>query len=129
MYRYFTANNTSRYIDILEKLVQNYNNSYHSTIKCKPNEVSSKNEYEIWKRIYRVNRDAKIKFKFNVGDRVLISKDKGIFSKGYHRRWVREVFVIDEKLLRYPPVYKLRDLSGEKIEGIFYEQNLQKINH
>jgi hypothetical protein len=129
MYRYFTANNTSRYIDILEKLVQNYNNSYHSTIKCKPNEVSSKNEYEIWKRIYRVNRDAKIKFKFNVGDRVLISKDKGIFSKGYHRRRVREVFVIDEKLLRYPPVYKLRDLSGEKIEGIFYEQNLQKINH
>jgi len=36
MFKYFTANNTRRYIDISDQLVQNYNNIIHSSIKMTP---------------------------------------------------------------------------------------------
>lgn len=127
MWRYFSHNNTYRYIDVLDNLLENYNNSFHRTIKCAPKEVNNSNEFKIWKKIYGLNRDATIKFKFDINDVVLISKDKGLFAKGYDRKWVREKFIIHERLLRYPPVYKIKDLNGEIIDGVFYEQNLQKI--
>ena len=37
--KYCTSHKTTRYIDVLDKLVQNYNNTYHSTIKCTPEEA------------------------------------------------------------------------------------------
>ena len=40
MFKYFTANNTRRYIDILDRLVQNYNNTIHSSIKMTPVQAS-----------------------------------------------------------------------------------------
>ena len=39
MYKYFTANDTKRWIDILPDLVHNYNSSYHSSIKMTPTEA------------------------------------------------------------------------------------------
>ena len=33
MYKYFTANNTRRWIDVIDQLVENYNNSYHRLLK------------------------------------------------------------------------------------------------
>jgi len=40
MYKYFTANETLKYYDILDKLVKNYNNTVHSSIKMTPVEAS-----------------------------------------------------------------------------------------
>jgi len=42
MFKYFIANNTRRYIDILDRLVQNYNNTIHSSIKMTPVHASEK---------------------------------------------------------------------------------------
>lgn len=39
IYQYLTAANTKKFIDVLDKLVENYNNAYHTAIKNKPNEV------------------------------------------------------------------------------------------
>ena len=39
MYKYFTANNTYRYVDTLQSLVDGYNNTYHRTIKMRPANV------------------------------------------------------------------------------------------
>ena len=33
--------------------------------------------------------------KFKIGERVRITKYKNIFSKGYTKKWSREIFVID----------------------------------
>jgi len=50
MFKYFTANNTRRYIDILDQLVQNYNNTVHSSIKMTPVQASErKNENKVYK--------------------------------------------------------------------------------
>ena len=45
MFKYFSANNTRKYVDILDLLVNQYNNSINLSIKMTPNEASCK-EYE-----------------------------------------------------------------------------------
>ena len=52
MFRYFTAKNTLKYIDVLPALVKAYNYSFNSSIKEKPVNVTPKNQLDIW---YRLN--------------------------------------------------------------------------
>ena len=48
------------------------------------------------------------------------------FDKGYTPNWTEEVFTVDKILLTKPVTYKIVDLLGEKVEGSFYEKELQK---
>ena len=57
-----------------------------------------------------------------------ISKNKRIFEKGYTPNWSQEKFQIIQILPRLPPVYKIKDTRNEVIEGVFYEQELQKVD-
>ncbi|GBO29609.1 Putative uncharacterized transposon-derived protein F54H12.3 [Araneus ventricosus] len=52
MWKYFTSQNTYTYLNVLQKLVQSYNNTYHSSIKRRPIEVNSENEREVWFTLY-----------------------------------------------------------------------------
>ena len=53
MWKYFTDNNTNTYIDILQDLVKDYNNTRHSSIKMTPVEASKKeNELTVWRNLY-----------------------------------------------------------------------------
>ena len=61
---------------------------------------------------------------FKVNDRVRITKYKNIFSKGYTKTWSREIFVIDSVFKSSPWTYKIKDISGEKIIGSFFEKEL-----
>ena len=126
MYKYFTANETTKYYDILDKLVENYNNTVHSSIKMTPVEASKvENELTVYKNLYPENNEKTKKAKFKVGDRVRIEKKKGKFEKGYTTRWTREIFVIEKVLNTNHVTYKINDLKGEEIKGSFYEQELQ----
>ena len=68
-----------------------------------------------------------VKYKFKVGNKVRISKIKGKFDKGYLSHFSQEIFTISKTLARNPPMYKLKDFSGEKILGSFYSHQLQKL--
>ena len=63
------------YVDKLDDIANEYNNTYHRTIKMKPIDVKD-NTY-IDKEVN--NKDPK----FKVGDHVRISKYKNIFAEGY----------------------------------------------
>jgi len=53
MLKYFSANSTSKYIDVLDKLVDQYNNKIHSSIGMSPNEASeTENETKVWIKLY-----------------------------------------------------------------------------
>ena len=53
MFKYFTANSTGKYIDILDKFVNRYNNTVHSSIKMIPTEASKKeNENQVWRNLF-----------------------------------------------------------------------------
>ena len=110
------------YIDKLDGIVNEYNNTYHRTIKIKPIDVKDNTYINIHKEVN--NKDPK----FRVGDHVRISKYQNIFAKGYTPNWSEEVFVIKEIKNTVPWTYVINDLNGEEIIGTFYEKELQKID-
>ena len=110
------------YIDKLDDIVDEYNNTYHTTIKMKPIYVKNNTYINTDKEIN--NKDPK----FKVDDRVRISKYKNIFAKGYMPNWSEEVFVIKKIKNTVPWTYVINDLNGEEITGTFYEKELQKTN-
>ena len=110
------------YINKLDDIVSEYNNTYHRTIKAKPVDVKD-NTYIDFKR--EVNdKDPK----FKVSNHVNISKYKNIFTKGYTPNWSEEVFVIKKVKNTVPWIYVITDLNGEENIGTFYEKELQKTN-
>ena len=85
-----TAVSKNVYIDKLDDIVNEYNNTYHRTIKMKP--VGAKDDTYIDSSKEVNDKDSK----FQVGDHVRISKYKNIFAKGYTPNWSEEDFVIKE---------------------------------
>ena len=129
MWKMFSANNSTIYWDKLDKLVDDYNNRKHSRIKMSPSEASkTENEKQVFVNLYEDEIFLKPgKPKFSIGDKVSLSKYKRkVFDKGYTPNWTEEVFVVDKVNLTKPITYNVIDLLGEKVEGSFYEKELQK---
>ena len=70
MYKYSTSKNTLTYVDELPKLVKSFNNTYHRSIKMKPSQVTKANEAKVWETLYGNDVDKRVRFKFQVGDRI-----------------------------------------------------------
>jgi len=128
MFKYFTANSTRKSVDILDKLVDRYNNTIHSSIGMTPKEASEKkNEVKVWRNLYgNYTPQKRITPKLKVSDEVRITRKKGVFEKGYTARWTEEVFTVSEVRYTDPITYKIVDYNNEEIKGSFYEQELQK---
>lgn len=128
MWRYFTAKNTRRYIDVLQDLMKSYNHSFHQSIKMTPMQVTSESSAQVFQNLYGASSGGRPKApKFKKGDLVRISKLRGVFDKKYEQSFTDEVFTVNECIPRVPPVYKLEDFDGEPIDGSFYEAELQKV--
>ena len=120
--KYMTSVSKNMYIDKLDDIVNEYNNSYHRTIKMKPVDVKDNAYIDSSEEVN--DKDSK----FKVGDHVRLSKYKNIFTKGYTPNWSEEVFVIKEVKDTVPWTYVITDLNGEEIIGKFYEKEFQKTN-
>ena len=116
-----TAITKNVYINKLDDIVSEYNNTCHRTIKMKAVDVKDNTYIDFEKEVN--DKDPK----FKVGDYVRISKYKNIFAKGYMPNW-SEVFIISEIKNRVPWTYVINDLNGEEIIKTFYEKELQKTN-
>ena len=77
IYKYMTSISKNVYIDKLDDIVNEYNNTYHRTIKMKPVDVKDNTYIDSIKEVN--DKDPK----FKVGDPIRISKYKNIFAKGY----------------------------------------------
>ena len=86
--KYMTSISKNVYINKLYDIVDEYNNTYHTTTKMKPIDVKD-NTY--------INTDKDTNDndpKFKVGDRVRISKYKNIFAKGYTPNWLKKYMLL-----------------------------------
>ena len=119
LYKHMTATGKNVYYDVLDVVVNKYNNTKHSTIKMKPIDVKNN------KRVYIDEHNEKDS-KFKVGDRVRISKFKNIFAKGYTTNWSSEIFIVDKINDTVPYTYNLKDFNDEEIIGSFYDKELRK---
>jgi len=111
---------------VLQSLVENYNNTYHRTIKMAPNQVSDENADLVRDRLYPAI-DYKPKWKYQIGQKCRISKFKHVFHKGYRQGWSNEIFVIRQRFATDPVTYGLEDLLKEELAGRFYEEEIQPV--
>ena len=87
-YKHMTTISKNVYFDVLDDIVNKYNNTYHKTIKMKPADVADDS-------FAKYNEESNEKDpKFKVGDHVTISKFKNVFAKGYTPNWSEEIFVV-----------------------------------
>ena len=98
MWRQFTVQGSTVYLDILPKILKKYNNTKHSSIKMAPAEASKKkNQNAVYFNLYSNMEQLSSKPKFKVGDKVRISNYKRkVFDKGYTPNWTEEIFVVDK---------------------------------
>ena len=111
-----TAVSRNVYFDVLNDIVDGYNNTYHRTIKMKPIDVGDDSFAE-----YNEESNEKDP-KFKIGDHVRISKYKNIFAKGCTPNWSEKKFIVKKVKNTVPWTYVISDLNGEEIVGSFYEK-------
>ena len=104
-----TANNSKSYLSYLNKLVDQYNNTYHHSINKKPINADCSALTE------KIETNPKAP-KFKVKYRVRITK--------YTENWSGKIFIIDSLLKTKHWTYKIKDLNGEKTIGSFYDKEL-----
>ena len=120
IFNHMTTVSKNVYFDVLDDIVNKYNNTVHRTIKMKPIDITSDSYAEY-------NEESNVtKPKFKVGDHVRISKYKNIFTKRYTQNW-SEVFVVS--VIKDTDKIKdvIRDLNGEPITGSFMKKNCKKL--
>lgn len=124
---YFEVQKSKKWINILPKLLDEYNfKNIHRSIGMKPCEVNKSNENDVLHKLFSIKNKPKSKIKFSVGDRVRIKAFKKTFGNKFNNNWTREIFVVNEILNTNPITYKIIDLKNEEIVGSFYNEELQK---
>lgn len=124
MWKQFSMRSKDEWLDVLPKLVAQYNNTKHRTIKMKPNQVNEHNEEQLLLGVYNNSARTLPKQKFKIGDSVRMSKHKHVFEKGYTPNWTTEVFTIRKVQPTNPITYLLKDWKDVEIEGSVYAEEL-----
>ena len=125
----FDSQNSFRYIDKLQNLVSNYNNTIHTTIKMKPIDAIKPENYDLLINNYYNNFPIDINsIKYEVGDVVRIPIYLSAYTKEITCKWTRDLFKISKINDTKPITYNIVDLNKELIEGTFYAEELQKID-
>jgi Integrase core domain len=139
LYRHFSAEGTFNWVDAIEGVTDDYNNTKHSRTGHSPaavlrdrrlwSDVGSKiNESCVSDRLRGKEQQSTAK-RLSIDQAVRISKQKSVFEKGYTGNWSPEIFFIHAIKRTRPMTYVLRDEFGNIIKGVFYRQELQPAMH
>jgi hypothetical protein len=128
MWRYFTEKKTKRWVDVLPDIVNNYNSTFHRSIKMSPNSVTWSNRKIVYKRLYP-DIKVRIKCKLKVDDNVRIALKKDIFEKGYTQSWSKDIYRVQKVFQRNRVCwYQLVDEHGKKYPKYKYYQQLNLVS-
>ena len=128
MWKYFYANGSYKWIDVLDDLTRNYKQTKHSVILMKPFLVNKTNKDEVWITLFGYELNEFPKPRFSLNETVRISKYKNIFEKGYEANFTEEIFKIIKIFRGDPNMYELEDHEQEPIIGKFYESELSAVD-
>ena len=121
IYKYMTSISKNVYIDKLDDIVKKYNNTYHQSIKMKPVDIKDNTYISLKKEVNDKNP------KFEVGDRVRISKYKNIFAKVYMTNWSEEIFIIKKLKILYHGLMFIMTLMVKKLLVPFMKMNCKRL--
>ena len=121
IYKHMKAISKKICVNVLDDIVNKYNNTVHKAIKMKPIDVTSYSYAEY-------NEDSnKRNSKFKVGDHVIMSKYKNFFAKGYAPNWSEQTFVIKKLKTLYHVHTLLMILMMKKLLDVFMKKNCRKL--
>ena len=140
--KYMYYKQSHRWVDVLQSVTSSYNNSYHSSIRQTPTEALSADNVELWNIQYAPKKrriptsSSKIRapvfksiYSLEVDDVVRLSKMPHAFTRAYDEQWTHELFIITERTSQQGiPQYSIKAWNNDKIEGLFYEEELEKVN-
>lgn len=128
LWRHFRVIKTKRWKEILPKIIKALNNSYHRILKTSPSKITKENQqYYFRRQMDQLKTRHSPSPKFKIGDIIRITRETHKLKHGYLPLFTEELFEIAEHLPgRIPPTYKIKDLHGEEILGVFYEPELVK---
>lgn len=128
-------NDPNRYIDALQMIVDDYNNTKHSRLNMRPIDVTKQNAVQVYhqnKLQFRkkFKRYDNLEPKIKEGDYVRVKLKKKIFDKlSMAPLWSNEVYIVKRILLRKPfPMVEIMDLHGNLVDGKLYEREIQRIS-
>ena len=126
--KYFWTNKTTNWTAVLDQFVDNYNNTYHRSIKMAPNDVNEDNRAVVYKNLYPQTED-KAQPRLHVGDRVRLIREKQIFKKGYTRNWSTDIYIITKAFTQGSvDYYKIADLDGNQLPRAKYYWQLNLVS-
>jgi len=119
---YFYAKKKKRWLDIIQKLIQSYNNRFNRTIKMAPAKISYSNFESVYKELYPKNTSKRL-CRLHKGDLVRVAIKKSDFSKGYHQTFSTEIYKII-KLVNYNGVcvYTVSNIEGGPLLKKYYNE-------
>ena len=135
MFKFFTANATRRYVDVLPKLLESYNKSFHRSIRMAPNDVSAENSDTVFRNLYGYEnvRDMVLngvpeRSKFHVGDTVRVRYVLTPMDKGYLPSFSDQVYKVSAIVKGAPrTMYRLTDFQDLVLNQKFYSEDLQLV--
>jgi hypothetical protein len=129
IYKDLAMRGSNRYIDHLKGIVENYNNTKHSTTKMKPNDVKKQHEKLLLETVFK-DRRVRVNVPLKVGDVVRIARSRFTFEKSYFPNWSIELFKIKAINEKNPPTVTLTNYDGtEDIRGSFYLKEIKKVKY
>ena len=134
MYMNFTARGKNKYIDILQDMVDSYNEDYHRTIKARPVDVTFNNADAIFTNIYNYDtprqylESLSAKPKLKPGDSVRRKYDLSKLDKSFYPNWSDEIYKIDKSIKSQSrPMYAIKDSNNKIVPLRLYPEEVQKI--
>ena len=125
IWKYFTQTGKEKWINVLENIVSNYNETYHTTTKMAPNQVTWENRLKVFKTMFPKISN-RVRCRLRVDDKVRIALNKDIFEKKYTQNWSKDIFTIKNVFQKNGVCwFRLKD-SNNKIYSkgkYFYQLN------
>ena len=120
IYKHMTSISKNMYIDKLDDIVNEYNNTKHRTTKIKPIDVKDNTYIDFGNEV----NDNDLEFK--VGGHVRISKHKNIFAKDYTPNWSEEILLLKKLKTQFQGHMSLMILMVKKLLEHFMKMNCKR---
>lgn len=132
IFKWMTHKNTEVFIPHLQKFVNSYNSTPHSSLPkgMSPVDVNAKNSEKVWKYQYAsiLRKAGYPSPQLQTGQLVRITRKSETFRKGYQTKFSKEKFIVVKVHPSFPTTYKLKSADkGDVIEGLFYKEELQPV--
>jgi hypothetical protein len=129
LYKEMDKRGTLNWINLLDEVVKNINNTPHSRFGFIPNNINKSNEKKIFKKFYSQPRPFAQKLKFKLGDKVRVSDPPKMWRRGFMPHWSVQIYTIVGINKKIPPTYKLEDAGGKAVDKTYYTEELQRVKY